>query len=320
MCAKKMDADLVITHPATSDTVDPKGIPFIAPDGKSALFLPFGDVDRLLNAKKKTIWFLDDLGQATPAVQAAYMPYLLERRLGNHVLPDCVVPVAATNRRQDKAGVSGILEPVKSRFHKIINLEPCYQEWRTWAIDSNMPPDIIAFLDVRNGDLFNAFSPTSDMSNSPIPRTWANAGDIMNDFIDACGDNPQDAINKEGELYEEIAGAVGAGAAGEFVGFRKMRFALPHPDSIIADPENALVPDHSNALFAITMMLVYKANEDNFTQIMKYAKRMNQNGHGEYVALLLRDSERKHPELKQTNAYIRAITGELGQLLTGQSH
>ncbi len=75
-----------------------------------------------MTATKLTACFIDDLGQATPAVQAAAMQLILARTLNGHRVSDHVVFIAATNRRTDRAGVSGILEPVKSRFATLVEL------------------------------------------------------------------------------------------------------------------------------------------------------------------------------------------------------
>src|SRR5258706_16400244 len=72
------DAELILSHPAVSDPTDVKGLPWVV-KGK-ADFLPFGELERAINATERTVWFLDDLGQATAAVQASYMQLLLARR------------------------------------------------------------------------------------------------------------------------------------------------------------------------------------------------------------------------------------------------
>jgi len=140
--AKDAGADLILSHPAVADPTDFKGLPWPDKDAASASFLPFGDFHRALSATVPTVWFLDDLGQASPSVQAAAMQLLLARRVNGHVLPDCITFVAATNRRTDRAGVSGILEPVKSRFVTIVELEATLEDWCSWAIDNNVPPKL----------------------------------------------------------------------------------------------------------------------------------------------------------------------------------
>jgi hypothetical protein len=51
--------------------------------------------------------------------------------------------------REDRAGVSGILEPVKSRFTTIIEMEPDVDDWTNWATSNNIRPEIIAFIRIR---------------------------------------------------------------------------------------------------------------------------------------------------------------------------
>lgn len=111
-------ADLVISHPVVSDPIDYKGLPALA-DGR-AEFLPFGELRTLIEANSLTVFFLDDLGQAPPTVQAAAMQLILARRINGHLVSEQVCFVAATNRKQDKAGVTGDLEC--SRFPR----EPGY--------------------------------------------------------------------------------------------------------------------------------------------------------------------------------------------------
>jgi MoxR-like ATPase len=79
--------DIILSHPAVADPTDAKGLPWPGQDGRTATFLPFGDLAQALNAQKPTVWFLDDLGQASPAVQASYMQLLLARRVNGHKLP-----------------------------------------------------------------------------------------------------------------------------------------------------------------------------------------------------------------------------------------
>ena len=138
--ARATNHDLLISHPVVEDPTDSKGLPFPSPDGRTASHLPFGDLEWAVNSTSPLIWFLDDLGQASPAVQAAKMQLLLARRIGNHVLPDHVTFVAATNRRTDNAGVTGILDPVISRFATVVQLIPTIQDWSAWAVRNTFRP------------------------------------------------------------------------------------------------------------------------------------------------------------------------------------
>src|SRR5882724_8207438 len=111
------------------------------------------------------------IGKTDCEAQACAMQLILGRQIDGHRVSDEVVFIAATNRRGDRAGVSGILEPVKSRFATIVELVPDLNDWCVWAASTDIAPEVIAFLRFRP-ELFSYFKPTADLTNSPSPRTW----------------------------------------------------------------------------------------------------------------------------------------------------
>jgi hypothetical protein len=142
---QEVQADFLIEHPAVADPTDYKGMPAVLANG-TAEFLPFGDLNRLIQAQRPLVCFLDDIGQAAPAVQAALMQLLLARRVNGHKISDHIVFCGATNDTKHTAGVAGMLEPVKSRWHSIVELEVSVDDWCAWALANNMPPELIAFI------------------------------------------------------------------------------------------------------------------------------------------------------------------------------
>lgn len=297
--------DLVVSHPVVSDPTDFKGLPWPGKSGETAEFLPFGEFAAALKAERPTVWFLDDLGQAPASVQAACMQLLLARRVNGHILPDCVTFVAATNRRGDKAGVQGLLEPVKSRFAAIIELEPDVDAWTNWAIGSGMPPELIAFIRFRP-DLLHGFKPTQDLEQSPCPRTWAFVGKLIGL-----------SLPREIELAA-YAGAVGEGAAVELMAFLEIYRSLPSLDAILLDPDAASIPAEPSALYAVSAGLAARANAENCERVFRYAERLREAGHGEFAVLLVRDALRRDGGIKDTAAFVRLAAGPIGQIFLGE--
>lgn len=297
-------AELILSHPAVSDPTDAKGLPWPVAGEHRATFLPFGELARALGATTPTVWFLDDLGQATPAVQASYMQLLLARRVNGHVLPDCVTFVAASNRRTDRAGVSGVLEPVKSRFAAIIPLEADLDDWCQWAFAHDIPPTLIAFLRFRP-DLLSAFSASADLVNSPSPRTWAHLARLESLHLPTAVESAA------------FAGAVGEGAAIEYLAFRKMAAAIVSVDQILIDPDGADIPTKPAELYAVSVALGARATERNFARVARYSERMHEAQRGEFAALTLRDATRRDPSIVRSDAFTRVACGPLGQLITG---
>jgi MoxR-like ATPase len=295
--AEAVQHDLIVSHPVTADPTDAKGLPWKIEGRDAATFLPFGDLERAMKATKPTVWFLDDLGQAAPSVQASFMQLILSRHIGEHRIPDHITFAAATNRRSDKAGVSGILEPVKSRFVSILELAPNAEDWSEWALDHNMPPELIAYIRNVKPEALLQFTATADIVNSPSPRTWAHVGQLLA-ASDKAGISHSDDV-----FFALLVGAVGEAAATEFRAFLKIAADAPSVDEILKNPKTATIPEELSALYAVSSALAHRADDKNFGAISTYVQRMYAAEHGEMCAFLLRDAVRKTRSITQTPAF-----------------
>ena len=293
--AADLSYELKISHPQVSDPTDFKGFPFPDKSGERATFLPFGDLADLIEAKHPTIAFLDDIGQAPPAVQAALMQLLLARRVNGHMISDHVRFVAATNRREDLAGVSGLLEPVKSRFAAIWELEVSLDEWCLWAVEHDLPAELIGFIRFRP-NLLDDFKPSRDLVNSPSPRTVANVGK----WLKAGGDSLP-----EGIFFETVKGAAGEAFAAEFMAFMKIYRKLPNIDLVLMNPDQAEVPDDAQTLYAICAALANRAKDTNFDRIVKYLDRIPQETRFgvELPVFAVKDAINRDKSLTRTKAF-----------------
>ena len=277
-------ANMVLMHPVVSDPTDFKGLPAVV-DGK-ADFLPFGELHELMTATVPTAAFLDDLGQAPQVVQAAAMQLILARQINGHKISDQVVFIAATNRREDKAGVTGILEPVKSRFATIVELNVDVDDWSAWAVVNKVAAEVIAFVRFRPELFAAAGTPTADIVNRPSPRTITNMGKLF-----ALGYDD----------FETLSGAVGSAFASEFVGFVKIIRSLPSIDAIMIEPTTAPVPENPAALFAVATALASRMDEKNAGRVIKYADRMPE----EFGVLCIRDGLRREPKAANNREFIK---------------
>lgn len=112
---------------AQCDRVDVAGALVPDTDSGTTRQLPLEPLAKILASEEPTIWFLDDLGQAPHDVQAAVMRYFDAGEL-----PPNVTIWAATNRLQDRAGVVGLIEPLRSRFDSayVIPVPSAHEEAR----------------------------------------------------------------------------------------------------------------------------------------------------------------------------------------------
>lgn len=252
--------ELIISHPVVSDPTDYKGMPF--QDGKKADFLPFGELNKIIEADKPTVYFLDDLGQASPSVQAACMQLLLARCINNFKVSDKVTFIAATNRKEDRAGVTGILEPVKSRFASILELTVNTDDWCEWAVTNDMPHELVSFLRFRP-DMLDKDTPASkDIVNSHSPRTIAALGRLQNKGV------PIDL------RYEVFKGSAGEGFAAEYIAYLSLYAKLPTFERIVDSPNDVEIPTDPALLYAFSGLVSNKASVKNIDKLMVFIERL----------------------------------------------
>lgn len=284
---------LLTTHLVTADPTEAAGLPWPNAEKNEAYFMLFGNLATVCNARTPLVWFLDDFGQASPAVQASFMRPLLDyHTVSGYEIPTCVSILAATNKRTDRAGVSGVLAPVKSRFDTIVELQPTLDDWCEWALTHNIVPEVIAYMRFQPGDL-HQFDATADLTNSPCPRTWAKVSQWL-----------RAGLSRSVE-YAVIAGAVGAGAAIKFTGFLKMCRELPDPDQLLLHPDTAAIPTDPATLYALTCSLAYRCHRKTFAAIATYATRLLESGQAEFGVLLIKDAYLHDKTVYSTPAFTK---------------
>jgi AAA domain (dynein-related subfamily) len=298
--AAACQADVILTHPVVADPTDYKGLPWKLEGKDAATFLPFGDLQRAITATQRTVFFCDDLGQASQSVQAALMQLILARQVAGHKVPDCVTFVAATNRREDRAGVSGLLEPVKSRFATIVELKSDIDSFIQWANRAQVNPLIIAFL-MFKPELLHVFEPSADLTNSPSPRTWSRINELSQLNL------PLDV------KLEAYAGAIGKGASIEFESFCQIWDTLPDVHQVLLSPDTAPVPDSPAALYGICGALAATVNQQTIGAMLRYSQRLP----NEFAAFALQSATQRTPNVTKTPAFITWVSSDSGREVFG---
>jgi DNA polymerase III delta prime subunit len=284
--ARRLGYNVIIMHPVVCDPTDFKGLPCLV-DGK-AVFLPFKELQDMIDAKTPTIVFLDDLGQASAAVQSAVMQLILGGKLNGISLSEHVIFVGATNRREDMGNVQGILEPVKSRWHSIVGLEVDVETWLQWAEDNGINKYVRAFI-ARRPLLLHDFKPSQDMVNTPSPRTVVNGSKVIDAKFDPT------------VLRTLLAGSVGQGWADEYLAFMDMVDRMIDPNMVIQAPKDVDVPTDHDVLYVLCQALSERATDLNFNNIMDFCNRIEER---EFQKLLVSVATKRDKSLKNTTGYI----------------
>lgn len=190
----------------------------------------------------KGILFLDELPNAEPSKQNAALQLVLDRRLGNYVLPDGWLVAAAGNGAEDRAHVFELSSALNNRF---INIEfpiPTFEEWFEWGADK-IHPAIFGFLKLKPSMMFK-FDPRARDKAWPSLRTW----EIASELFKASQDDPS-----------VVKFAVGEGAGIEFEGFWNLRSKVPDPDKVFRDPERVEIPDDLSLQHLMAAMVAERA-------------------------------------------------------------
>jgi hypothetical protein len=295
---------LIVAHPVVHNPTHYSGLGWVfqLEDGTpQAEFVPYGFLrDLITTTDERLVMFFDDVGQATSATQAAMMQLFLERALNGKKISDMVSFLAATNRREDKAAVGGILEPLKSRFdggiqHLMAELDPHCK----WMMAHRMPIWLIAYERFRP-EVVTDWEPSADLVNSICPRTLAFVGEAVNDGL------PEDM------WQSAFSGMVGVGRTAEMLTFYRYSKNIPNPDAIIMNPDKAEIPMQPEIQYALTTALANKSSEKNFDAVIRYFDRWFEGGNfkdgvprSEFVLAYFKDAIVRHPALKDTQAYVQ---------------
>src|SRR3954468_1941796 len=121
---------------------DVSGIPRIV--GERSVFCP----PRVLLPERPEPFclFLDELPACTPDVQKAFYALLLERRLGEHPLPEGTWVVAAGNRIEDRSLVRALSSALVNRVI-MLHVRVDVGEWLAWARGQKLRPEVLAFIE-----------------------------------------------------------------------------------------------------------------------------------------------------------------------------
>lgn len=238
--AQELGIDLRDIRLAQLDPVDLRGVPSVE-NGRTKWATPsFFPQD----ADSAGILFLDELSAADPSIQVAAYQLLLDRRIGEYVVPDKWIIVAAGNRAEDNAVSLPMSSALANRMmHFELRAEP--EEWAQWAVNAGCDPSVIGFIRFRPEMLFAAGENCE--RGWPSPRSWERVSNILEVGLD------------EDELPPCVAGLVGDGAAAQFLAYRRQYKALGNVRTMMLDPNAALKfdPRKPDVCYALASALAY---------------------------------------------------------------
>ena len=292
--AKQRGIELIDLRLSQLDPVDLRGVPSV--DTKK--HITSWNTPSFLPTDGKGILFLDEINSAAQATQAAAYQLVLDRKLGDYMMPPGWAIIAAGNRSTDRAIVNQMSTALKNRFTHL-NYEVNNDDWCDWALRNNIAVEVLGFIRFRPM-LLNEFEQRNESKEEKervqrlkdaqafaTPRSWEFLSKVV---------QQKPGGDVEYELY---TGIVGEGAAAEFMGYLKYYRDLPNLDALLMNPGAAKVPEEPATLYALATGLATKATKDNIERVVKYALRLP----AEFQVLLMKDAIIRDNELTQTKSF-----------------
>ncbi|MEU1434242.1 MoxR family ATPase [Streptomyces sp. NPDC005786] len=260
--AESLELPLTTVIASVHEPSDFSGLPIVG-DDPAEQGVPMAPPDwavRLVRAGRGLL-FLDELSTAPPAVQAALLRLVLERRIGALQLPPGVRIVAAANPRSSAADGWELSPPLANRFvhlqwvhdHEVV-VRGLGGTWPRATLPRLAPERLAQAVDFARRAVCGLLAarpalvhrlPSGETRRGgawPSPRSWemtlrliafATAADVSRDVLSLL-----------------VRGTVGDGPGLELLASLD-RMDLPDPEALLADPAGADLPERGDLRQAV---------------------------------------------------------------------
>lgn len=302
--AEEVGGIMVDVRLSQYDSVDLRGLPDLAGETtvwKMPSTIPFKNNPAFDHVPddQLIILFLDEINSAQPSVSAVAYQLTNDRRVGEHVLRDNVVIVAAGNRASDKGVVNKQPAPLSNRFthvEAIASVEGFSEFLLKYAKLPAQVRDLgIAFFNFRK-PLLNTYDPKSADIVFATPRS--NYAMLQYFGDDTMGERIKQAA---------MAGACGEGVTAEFMGFVDVWRKVIKVSQILKDPEGTPVPREASMIYATAVSVsgaLDVKKPDEFAKLYTYLKRFEP----EYVVLAWQLALKRDDKVYEAPEYLDFAT------------
>jgi hypothetical protein len=238
-----------------------------------------------INGSRPALVFLDEIAKARQYIKDVLAPIVYERRVGNYHMPEGSVAFCATNLGVEGLGDS-IQAHLRNRLVFVKMRKPTQPEWREWAINRGLAPEVIAFtdeypslfdsfLDYGAGEKYDGqrqeahnqhiFNPTIAQTSYVTPRSLHGASDIVYSMDGMDSDTLNAALS--GTIGESAAEALGA-----YIRFGQQTQPFA---KIVAEPATCPVPENPVAqIITVLKCITQTSSRDEAQSVCEYILRM----------------------------------------------
>lgn len=240
------------------------------------------------------ILFLDEFGQGEADVKRASAELLLNGQLGPWKLPKGWSVVAASNRANDRSGVTKSFDFVINRRLEI-HIKDDFEAWEDWALGHGVDPLILAFAKTN---IHIVFADGVPEKQGPwcTPRSLVMAADLLDSFRARGDDGTKGPFPTHDIAKKVCSGMIGEAATAQMFATIMLATSMPKFEDIVADPAGVFIPDAPDARMLVTYQLADRAQGAAVAPITKYIRRFPP----EFIALWARAAVKRNPDITST--------------------
>lgn len=241
---------------------------------------------------ERGILFLDEYGQGESDVKRASAELLLNRQIGPHRLPKGWSVVAASNRANDRSGVTKNFDFVINRRLEI-HISDDIASWEKWAWSNDINPLFIHFA-TQNPQIVFAEGVPDKQGPWCTPRSLV----MCSKLLTMLGDGP-DKLPTDHMAIEMASGLIGEGAAAQLMATVRLAYEMPAYDDIVSKPKTTRVPEKPDAMMLIVFQLASRVQEQDLGNVIDYIERLPQ----EFTFMFAKSAIARDPDLVNNQAF-----------------
>lgn len=239
------------------DPSDLRGLPKI--DNGTTKWLP----PNWLPTGGQGILFFDELNLAPNCIMASCYQLILDKKLGDYVLPKAWSIMSAGNRMEDSAGVFEMSVPLQNRFLHVELEAPSVDEWIDWGVEKQIDHRIMSFLKFKPNLLFKWQRGSKERAFA-TPRSWVFVNQLIKDMPES-----------NGTMNTLVSTAIGEATAIEFTAFLKLSKKIDI-EALLANPNKFTVPTDAQMVYSLVSGIIefYKRDKKLMENILKITNQL----------------------------------------------
>lgn len=133
-----------------------------------------------VTGRRQGILFLDEINCVSETLYPSMLQFLQFKTFGRHRIPDDWIVVCAGNPPAYNRSVHEFDIVTLDRLRKI-EVEPDYDAWKQYSLETGIHPAVLSFLDIRR-ERFYSVESTPTGKRFVSARSWSNLSDIIGLF------------------------------------------------------------------------------------------------------------------------------------------